>query len=130
MSYYQKLAFELRMRGQSEEKVEDVLREVDEFAHDSGSAPEEEFGSAAELAGRYPASRRMTAGHWIFTTAVGVAVVVYVGNLLLRDSGGVGVPAWAMFVVLLVLVAGAAGVATAVNRRLPQSFVRSRRGTS
>lgn len=91
-------------------------------------APEVEFGRPAELASRYPRVRRMTIGHWIFSTTVGVAVVVYVANLLLRDSGQASIATWAMFVILFLLVASAADVATMANRRLPQSFARPKRG--
>lgn len=127
MSYYRDLAFELRMHGQSEERVAEILREVEEFVHSSGGTPEDEFGSAADFAKRYAKRKRMTAGHWIFATAIVVTIVLYCTNLVLFDTGGPAVRPWMMGLGLLVLVAAATAVATMVNRRLPRSFQRSGR---
>lgn len=127
MSYYHDLAFELRMRGQSEERVEEILREVEDFVRSAGGAPEDEFGSAADFATRYAKRRRVTAGHWIFMPAIFAAIVLYIASLLLFDSGGPAVRPWVMGISLVVLVAAATAVATMVNRRLPRSFHRSGR---
>lgn len=62
MSYEHDLAFALRLRGLSEARIAEAVREVQAHTLSAGTSPEDEFGTAEEYASTFPATKRRTRG--------------------------------------------------------------------
>lgn len=88
MSYDRELAFNLRIRGLSEEQVSETLDEVRAHESATGSAAEDEFGPAKEYATQFPKGKQRSRGAMIATVGAALAVAyVAVGLVILPFMG-------------------------------------------
>lgn len=108
MSYERDLAFNLRIRGLSEDEIAETLDEVRAHEAATGTPAAEEFGTAQEYAKQFPKRKSRSRGYVIVLTGVVLAIVyVAVSTLLLpflrvdvRDIVG-PIRAWPALVLIL-----------------------------
>jgi hypothetical protein len=74
LEYFKTLAMELRKRRLSEERVADVLRELQSHLQDTGVSLEEAFGSPQAYAGRFPQGTTVAPGSKTGYLAAGVLI--------------------------------------------------------
>jgi hypothetical protein len=102
MSYQQKLTFQLRVRGQSEEEIAEVLREIRSHAPAGDEGYATEFGTPEEYAQRFEKKKRRRPA--AVTVGIIVAVIGIVGYIaaglvmrhLLHSDVGISdvIPSW------------------------------------
>jgi hypothetical protein len=94
LEYFKTLAMELRKRKLGEDKVADVLRELQSHLQDTGARPEEAFGGPKDYAARFPEGSTVAPGSKIGYLAAGVLIVLLglliVSGLVLGLSLGLG----------------------------------------
>jgi hypothetical protein len=92
MTYEQQLTFQLRLRGQTENEIAEVLREVRAHPLAGEESMESVFGTAVTYSESFEKKKRRTLGSAIVTVAVLVAVACFITyvvvGLLTRNSGG------------------------------------------
>lgn len=124
MSYYNSLAFHLRLRKVPESTVAEVLQEVQELSLQSGQDPEQQFGPASTYAEQFPAGQSWSRPTRIATALLGISVAVLMFDLSLRlflDSHlAIGSVAVAFIVIPLDIAIAACTVAA--EHRLPKGF--------
>lgn len=127
MSYERDLAFNLRMRGLSENEIADTLDEIRAHGAATGTQAEEEFGTPQEYAQQFPEkkSRRTPGATVVLMGAVLAIIYVAVAMLLLpllrvdiRDIVG-PIRLWPALVVMLAGML--TGCLTDYFRPLPRS---------
>lgn len=115
--YKKDLTYELRQRRLTDAAIADILNELPAGADDELKS---EFGEPKQYAESYPKGNRRSAGWWIITIAVIVAVLAILTRVLgvvtnfFDQSIGISI---AILVGGIVFVAFAAIVAAAVDRR-------------
>lgn len=85
--YFKSLAMALRQRKLSEDKITEVLRELQSHLQETGQGPEEAFGSPKEYAARFPEGDTVAAGTkaGYFSIALimaAMAVKIFTGQFL------------------------------------------------
>ena len=87
MSYERDLAFNLRIRGLSEDEIADTLDEVRAHGATTGTPAEDEFGTAQEYAKQFPEKKKKktrSLGSAVMMVGVALAIIyVAVAMLLL-----------------------------------------------
>ncbi|WP_411719954.1 hypothetical protein [Mycetocola sp.] len=104
MTYEQKLTFQLRLRGQTDAEIAEILREVRAHPLADAESAESVFGSPEGYAENFEKKKRRTRGSAIVAVAVVIAVAFFVGyitiGLILRNESGPGIsdfiPTWAV----------------------------------
>lgn len=125
MSYYTDLAFELRLRGLSEDRVRATLEEVASHAEAAATDPKTEFGEPQLYAEQFEKKRSRTLGVKIVTVGVVIGVVVAALQLVIEASFGVDArfgPVALFLCLAVVIVAISLGVGFVTDRRLPRGF--------
>ena len=84
MSYEHDLAFALRLRGVSEARIAEAVREVQAHTLSAGTSPEAEFGTPEEYASTFPATKRRTRGARVVVAATILALAYVVLALALK----------------------------------------------
>jgi hypothetical protein len=87
MTYEQQLTFQLRLRGQSENEIAEVLREVRAHPLAGEESMESVFGTAVTYSESFEKKKRRTLGSAIVTIAVLVAVVCFIAYVVVRLLG-------------------------------------------
>lgn len=125
MNYYRELAFELRVRGMSEEQIRSTLTDVRSLASESGVDPREQFGAPEAYAGQFDKRTSTTAGKRFLMIMVIVAVACTVGLFVVSRVIDVqmrvvhlSVPLVAGVVVVVIGLVGG----FLLDRRLPRGF--------
>jgi hypothetical protein len=123
VNYYRALAFHLRTRNLPEERIAEILTEVQDVANQSGQPAEAEFGRPSELAESYPKLARTTSlGGWVGGPLMLAALCVLLYRLKTgADIGPLEVTG------ALVAMALAAVLGMLIDCRLPAAFTRARR---
>ena len=124
MSYYNSLAFHMRLRKVPESRVTEILQEVQELSLQSGQDPEQQFGPASTYAQQFPAGPKRSIATRIAIALFNIGFVVLLIDVLLRlfrdthlDIGSVPI----LFIVIPIDIVIAA-CAIAVDHRLPKGF--------
>lgn len=91
MSYDRDLAFNLRIRGLSEEEVSETLSEVRAHEASTGTTAEDEFGPAREYAKQFPKTKQRSRGAIIATVGAALAVAYVVIGIMLLPFIGVDI---------------------------------------
>lgn len=123
LAYFKTLAMELRKRRLGEDQLADVLRELQSHLQETGSRPEETFGSPKEYAARFPEGNTASRGTKVGQLAA-VALIVLLGvkiffGLILGIPFGLAETAIYIAGTVL-LTAVLIGWSNALQRRLPE----------
>lgn len=123
LEYFKTLAMGLRQRKLSEDRIADVLREVQSHLQETGQRPEEAFGSPKEYAARFPKGSTISPGTRVaylaaFTLMAIITVKVFTGQVLGISLGfpGTFVYLGATALVTFALIAWS----NVLQRRLPE----------
>lgn len=121
MTYEQKLTFQLRLRGQSEAEIAEILREIRAHELEDSETEATVFGAPEVYAENFEKRKRRTVGSAIVTGGAILAVISFIAyvvvGLAMKNDGvpelGLNdiVPSW----VVSVGVVGMIGVATLVG---------------
>ncbi|KUM37229.1 hypothetical protein [Arthrobacter sp. EPSL27] len=127
MSYERDLAFNLRIRGLSEDAIAEALDEVRAHAITAGSPANEEFGSSQEYARQFPRQKARSRGYAVATVGA-VLAITYAAAMFLLPFLGMDVRGFVGPIMLwpaLVLILGGvvSGFLTDYFRPLPTSRV-------
>ena len=124
MSYYQSLAFQLRLRSLPEDRIAEILTDVSGVASDSGRPPRDEFGDPQTYAQKFPRGHQRSPGGRVLLIGAVLSAVALVANVnanLFFDASiaPVGLPLvlWAA-----AFLAAATVVGIVLDRRLPEGF--------
>lgn len=71
MSYYNRLAYNLRLRRVAEPRVREILLEVSALSQESDQSPQEQFGPADDYAEQFPRGEKRPVA-----SRVGIALLV------------------------------------------------------
>ena len=83
MSYERDLAFNLRIRGFSEDEIADTLEEVRAHRAATGSPAEDEFGTAQEYARQFPKKKTRSPGYTVMMIAAVLGITYLAVAMLL-----------------------------------------------
>jgi hypothetical protein len=120
--YLKALAYELRLRKQSEVMVRNTLLEVSSHLSESGETGEAAFGQPKEYAASFPLGGSVSKGTRVGHVAAGVLILMLATFLVLRGLVGVSFGMMGMltyFAVVLVLTVVLILTGKFLDRRLP-----------
>jgi hypothetical protein len=120
--YLKALAYELRLRKQSEVMVRNTLLEVSSHVAESGETGEAAFGQPREYAASFPLGGSVSKGTRAGQAAAGVLILMLATFLVLRGLAGVSfgmTGTLAYFAVVLVLTLVLILTGKYADRRLP-----------
>ena len=123
MSYYNSLAFHLRLRKLSEPEIAEILREVKDLSLQSSQDPEQQFGPASKYAAQFPVGPKRSRATRIAIALLSIGFALMVVDLSLRlfdtrlEIGSVPI-----ILILLPLDIAIAACTIAAEHRLPKEF--------
>jgi uncharacterized membrane-anchored protein len=120
--YLKRLAYELRLRKQSEVMVRNTLLEVSSHIAESGETGEAAFGQPKEYAASFPLGGSVSKGTRVGHVAAGVLILMLGTFLVLRGLAGVSfgmMGTLTYFAVALVLTVVLILTGKYLDRRLP-----------
>lgn len=121
MTYYNNLAYELRLRNYPDAEVTPILSEVHSFSLQEGSSPEAAFGKPGDYAKTFPARKRKLPIYKV-TTLLYVAAALFGAFALFAGDLKVDLGPAPILLIVLPFVLVVSVLAIVMLHRLPPSF--------
>lgn len=124
MSYYNDLAFQLRLRQVPEPQIAETLREVRNLSEESGQDPQEQFGPASTYAEQFPKGEKRSRAMRIAIAILAATIAIEGFDLAqaVATDRALYVGPVRVFLIMLGIQIVTIVAAIVANHRLPEGF--------